>query len=108
MGSFFSCIIIMDTSIQFDDIRQKYKGNSGENKQNRGMASLDDRVQEVMLARLKHYGFVDSKHHLPSTVPSGVVLNSGGSFLQLWHVHDGHRTVIDEAQGRKKHDNSGG
>ena len=32
------CIIIMDPSLQFDSIRQKDKGNSGENKQNRGMA----------------------------------------------------------------------
>ena len=77
------CVILVDPALHFVDIRQKDKGRSGEAFQNRGMAALDDRVQEVMHARLSAYGFLESHSHLPSSVPAGVVLNSGGSYRQL-------------------------
>jgi hypothetical protein len=62
----------MDKHLLFDDIQQKDKGRSGENFQNRGMAALDDRVQQIMHDRLHKYGFIDRSLHLPSSVPSGV------------------------------------
>ena len=87
----------MDANLQFDDIRQKDKGKTGEIGQNRGMAALDDRVQSVMHARLTHYGFVDAALHLPCSVPAGVVLNSCGSYLQLatWQYLKTARFITD-------------
>ena len=91
------CVILVDPALYFDDIRQKDRGRSGEAFQNRGMAALDDRVQAVMHARLSAYGFVDSHSHLPSSVPAGVVLNSGGSYRQLstWKYLNSARFVTD-------------
>jgi hypothetical protein len=76
------CVILVDPGLQFNSILQKDKGKSGEAFQNRAMACLDHRVQKVMYSRLKLYGFIDVGH-LPDDVPAGVVLNSGGSYLQL-------------------------
>ena len=76
------CVILVDPGLQFTAILQKDKGKSGEMRQNRAMACLDNRVQQIMYSRLKAYGFVNNSH-VPPDVPAGVVLNSGGSYLQL-------------------------
>lgn len=76
------CVILVDPGLQFTAILQKDKGKIGEMRQNRAMACLDNRVQQIMYSRLKSYGFVNNGH-LPPDVPAGVVLNSGGSYLQL-------------------------
>ena len=91
------CVILVDPALYFDDIRQKDRGRSGEAFQNRGMAALDGRVQAVMHARLSAYGFIDSHSHLPSSVPAGVVINSGGSYRQLstWKYLNSARFVTD-------------
>jgi hypothetical protein len=90
------CVIMVDPGLQFNNILQKDKGKSGEDLQNRAMASLDPRVQKVIYSRLKAYGVVD-QGHLPEDVPAGVVLNSGGSYLQLatWEYLHCARFVTD-------------
>jgi hypothetical protein len=69
--------------------------------QNRGMACLDPRVQAIMYSRLKQYKFVLEDGHLPIDVPAAVVLNSGGSYLQLgtWVYSPSSRFVVDESVG---------
>jgi hypothetical protein len=80
----------------FNLVLQKDKGASGEKFQNRCMSCLDNRVQQVIYSRLKSYGIVD-EGHLPHDVPTGVVLNSGGSYLQLttWEYLGSSRFVTD-------------
>ena len=90
------CVILVDPGLQFSAILQKDKGKIGEKRQNRAMACLDNRVQQIMYSRLKSYGFVNNGH-LPPDVPAGVVLNSGGSYLQLatWEYLHCARLVTD-------------
>ncbi len=76
------CVILLDPRLFFNIILQKDRGKSGEHMQNRGMACLNNRVQKFMYSRLQSYGFIDTGH-LPADVPAAVVLNSGGSYLQL-------------------------
>jgi hypothetical protein len=94
------CVILLDPELQFNIILQKRLDMSldDERKQNRGMACLDPRVQAIMYSRLKHYRFVQDGH-LPSDVPAAVVLNSGGSYLNLgtWVYCTNSRFVVDEA-----------
>jgi hypothetical protein len=91
------CIITTDANLQFDGIIQKDKGKEKEKLQNRGMAPLDNRVQEIMHARLVQYQLCDPALHLPPSVPSAVVLNSCGSYLQMatWEYVKGARFVTD-------------
>ena len=60
------------------------------------MACLNNRVQKIMYTRLQSYRFIDDGH-LPYHVPAGVVLNSGGSYLQLttWEYLKSARFVTD-------------
>jgi hypothetical protein len=90
------CVILVNPCLQFSPILQKDKGKNGEVHQNRAMACLDSRVQAVMFSRLKFYGYAD-EGHLPQDVPAGVVLNSGGSYLQLvtWQYLHCARFVTD-------------
>jgi hypothetical protein len=90
------CVLMVDPGLQFNAILQKDKGKSGEMRQNRAMACLDNRVQQIMYSRLKAYGFVNNGH-VPPDVPAGVVLNSGGSYLQLatWEYLHCARLVTD-------------
>jgi hypothetical protein len=90
------CVILLDPRLYFNGILQKDKGSSGESLQNRGMANLNSRVQQIMYSRLESYGFID-KGHLPPDVPAAVVLNSGGSYLQLttWEYLASSRFVTD-------------
>jgi len=90
------CVILLDPKLCFNIVLQKDKTKAHEATQNRGMACLDNRVQQIMYFRLKSYGFIDDGH-LPCEVPAGVVLNSGGSFLQLttWEYLKSARFVTD-------------
>lgn len=91
------CIITTDANLQFDGIKQKDKAKEYEKLQNRGMAPLDNRVQAIMHARLVQYQLCDTSLHLPPSVPSAVVLNSCGSYLQMatWEYVKGARFVTD-------------
>jgi hypothetical protein len=90
------CIILLDPKLLFNSILQK-NGKEDENRQNRGMACLDSRVQAIMYSRLKQYKFVLEDKHLPMDVPAAVVLNSGGSYQQMgtWEYSKKDRFVVD-------------
>jgi hypothetical protein len=90
------CIILLDPKLLFNAVLQK-NGKDDENRQNRGMACLDSRVQAIMYSRLKQYKFVLEDKHLPMDVPAAVVLNSGGSYLHMgtWEYLDSSRFVVD-------------
>ena len=90
------CVILLDPRLFFNNILQKDRGKSGEALQNRGMACLNIRVQKIVYSRLQSYGFIDTGH-LPADVPAAVVLNSGGSYLQLttWEYLKSSRFVTD-------------
>jgi hypothetical protein len=51
-----------------------------------------------MYSRLKQYKFVLEDSHLPIDVPAAVVLNSGGSYLQMgtWVYSDDGRFAVDD------------
>ena len=91
------CIILLDPKLLFNSILQK-NGKEDENRQNRGMACLDSRVQAIMYSRLKQYKFVLEDKHLPMDIPAAVVLNSGGSYLQMgtWEYSKKGRFVVDD------------
>jgi len=81
----------------FNSILQKNISDDEEKYQNRGMACLDSRVQAIMYMRLKQYKFVSEDKHLPIDIPAAVVLNSGGSYLQMgtWEYSVSSRFVVD-------------
>jgi hypothetical protein len=89
----------LDPALQFNPILQKDLGKDGERDQNRGMATLDDRVQAVLYQRLHAYKVIDPEKHLPKFVPAAVVLNSGGSYRQLatWEYLKTARFVSDQS-----------
>ena len=91
------CVILLDPNLRFNNILQK-NDKKDEDRQNRGMACLDPRVQAIMYSRLKQYKFVREDEHLPMDVPAAVVLNSGGSYLQraTWHYAVDCRFVVDD------------
>jgi hypothetical protein len=91
------CVILLDPELMFNSILQKNISEDEEKFQNRGMACLDSRVQAIMYSRLKQYKFVLEDSHLPIDVPAAVVLNSGGSYLQMgtWEYSVGSRFVVD-------------
>jgi hypothetical protein len=91
------CVILLDLSNRFNIVLQKIT-KIQEKDQNRGMASLDPRVQAIMYLRLKQYKFVREDEHLPIDIPAAVVLNSGGSYLHLatWRYQDNCRFVVDD------------
>jgi hypothetical protein len=91
------CVILLDPELMFNGILQKNISIDEEKYQNRGMACLDPRVQAIMYSRLKQYKFVLEDSHLPIDVPAAVVLNSGGSYLQMgtWEYSVSTRFVVD-------------
>jgi hypothetical protein len=91
------CVILLDPKLMFNGILQKNISIDEEKYQNRGMACLDPRVQAIMYSRLKQYKFVLEDSHLPIDVPAAVVLNSGGSYLQMvtWEYSVSSRFVVD-------------
>jgi len=91
------CVICLDPKLRFNSILQK-NDKEDENHQNRGMACLDPRVQAIMYSRLKQYKFVLENEHLPMDIPAAVVLNSGGSYLQMatWIYPVDCRFVVDD------------
>jgi hypothetical protein len=91
------CVILLDPKLMFNSILQKNISEDEEKYQNRGMACLDPRVQAIMYSRLKQYKFVLEDSHLPIDVPAAVVLNSGGSYLQMgtWEYSVSSRFVVD-------------
>jgi hypothetical protein len=91
------CVILLDPNYLFFNILQKNIPQYEESNQNRGMACLDPRVQAIMYSRLKQYKFVLEDKHLPSDIPAAVVLNSGGSYLQMgtWEYSVSSRFVVD-------------
>jgi hypothetical protein len=93
------CVILLDPELMFINILQKNVSDDEEKYQNRGMACLDPRVQAIMYSRLKQYKFVLEDSHLPIDIPAGVVLNSGGSYLQrfTWEYSDNGRFVVDDS-----------
>jgi hypothetical protein len=92
------CVILLDPKYMFNNILQKNISEDEEKYQNRGMACLDPRVQAIMYSRLKQYKFVLEDKHLPSDIPAAVVLNSGGSYLQMgtWEYSGDCRFVVDD------------
>jgi len=91
------CVILLDPKLMFNSILQKNISEDEEKYQNRGMACLDSRVQAIMYSRLKQYKFVLEDSHLPIDIPAAVVLNSGGSYLQMgtWEYSVSSRFVVD-------------
>jgi hypothetical protein len=91
------CVIILDPKLRFINILQK-NDEKDEDRQNRGMACLDPRVQAIMYSRLKQYKFVSEDKHLPMDVPAAVILNSGGCYLQraTWQYPVDCRFVVDD------------
>ena len=92
------CVILLDPKLLYNNILQKNITADEEKYQNRGMACLDPRVQSIMYSRLKQYKFVLEDSHLPIDIPAAVVLNSGGSYLQMgtWEYPLNCRFVVDD------------